>query len=291
MLWRVFGDGGGGIAIPLGMRARGVFIDVRLIRDGKDGEAVIETRPLIALGVEKGDPELRVGDDNVREMEGLPRPILSLLFRVGLSAPTSRSRELSCWAVIVMYLEARDPAVIFSVREVPIGFGVGVLNGLGRIVPIELELGVDRPFVIEEVARFPAEGVALPFEYEADGVRDVEEKKDGVILPELAGVVLPPLEDATEEGRGTAPGPTVGADNFVDATNTPHLSGHEKYCFLGEGDSVSCPSLDSDINFVEQRRWQTKAPDVSSQENHSPAHRAIILSLSREPAAQFNPGP
>lgn len=38
----------------------------------------------------------------------------------------------------------------------------------------------------------------------------------------------PPFEDATLEGRDVTPTPTVGADNFAAATNTPHLGGHTK---------------------------------------------------------------
>lgn len=89
---------------------------------------------------------------------------------------------------------------------------------LGVILPVEFE-GVTRP---------PAEGVILPLEKEPEGVRDPE-LRDGVAFPEfleLAGAPLcVPLRDATEEGRSTAPGPTVGCDSLVVATNTPHFSG------------------------------------------------------------------
>ena len=215
--------------MPLGIRARGVFIDGRPRSDGRDGEAaILEARPLIALGVVNGEPDVRVGDDNVRDIVGLEAK--TWVFRVGLSAPTSRSREFNCCAVIVIYLDAREPSVIFSVREtVVVGLLVGVLNGLGRKFP--MVLGVIRPFGIVLVERPPIDGVTLPLEKEADGVRVVE-KFDGVVLPEFAGVDLPPLEDTTDEGRGPAPGPTVGGDSFVVATKTPHLLGHEKYCFL-----------------------------------------------------------
>lgn len=113
---------------------------------------------------------------------------------------------------------------------------VGVLKSLGRMLPMVLE-GVILPLTNELGVRPPADGVILPLECEAEGVRGAE-KTEGVILPELAGVARPPREDATEEGRGTAPGRTVGADSFEVATKTPHLSGHEKYCFLREGGSA-----------------------------------------------------
>ena len=105
---------------------------------------------------------------------------------------------------------------------------VGVLNArrtfVAGVVP-----GVTQPFVAGVMR--PVEGVTLPLEKVADGVREVV-KKDGVIRPELAGVVLPSRVDATDEGRCTAPGPTVGNESFVVAMNTPQLSGHEKYCLL-----------------------------------------------------------
>lgn len=89
--------------------------------------------------------------------------------------------------------------------------------------------GVTQPLVAGVVR--PVEGVTLPLQKVVDGVREVE-KNDGVIRPELAGVILPPRADATDEGRCMAPGPTVGEESFVVAMNTPQLSGHEKYCFL-----------------------------------------------------------
>ena len=50
--------------------------------------------------------------------------------------------------------------------------------------------GVIRPLV---------EGVTLPLEKVADGVRD--EENEGVTLPDNARVVLPPQEEATDGGR------------------------------------------------------------------------------------------
>ena len=105
---------------------------------------------------------------------------------------------------------------------------VGALNArrtfVAGVVP-----GVAQPLVAGVVR--PVEGVTFPLEKVADGVREVV-KNDGVIRPELTGVILPPRADATDEGLCMAPGPTVGNESFVVAMNTPQLSGHEKYCFL-----------------------------------------------------------
>ncbi len=65
-------------------------------------------------------------------------------------------------------------------------------------------------------------GVTRPLEY---GVYRVE--FDGVMRPE-EGVTRPPLEEATLDGRDVAPTPTVDAESFAAATNTPHLGGHTK---------------------------------------------------------------
>jgi hypothetical protein len=152
----------------------------------------------------------------------------SLALSAGLSALSFRSLELSCWAVIDIYLAALEPAVILSVREVVVDLEVGVLSAR-RTCAAGVVPGVTQPFVAGVMR--PVTGVTLPLEIVADGVREVV-KKDGVIRPELAGVVLPPRFDATDEGRCMAPGPTVGDESFVVAMNTPQLSGHEKYCFL-----------------------------------------------------------
>ena len=148
-------------------------------------------------------------------------------FSTGLLALSFGSLELSCWAVIDIYLAALEPAVILPVRKVVFDLKVGVLNAR-RIFIAGVVPGVTQS-VVAGVVR-PVEGVALPLGKVADG-REVV-KNDGVIRPELAGVILPPRVDATDEGRCIAPGPTVGDESFVVAMNTPQLSGHEKYCFL-----------------------------------------------------------
>jgi hypothetical protein len=131
---------------------------------------------------------------------------------------------VSCWAVIDKYLAALEPAVILSVREVVADLEVGVLDARRFVAGV-----VTQPIVTGVVR--PVEGVTLPLEKVADGVREAV-KNDGVIRPELAGVILPPRADATDEGRCMAPGPTVGDESFVVAINTPQLSGHKKYRFL-----------------------------------------------------------
>lgn len=179
------------------MRARGVFIDGRFLVDKVGEPPVFDGRIFPALGVENGDPEVRDGDDRVRDIVGLfnESPELSLL-RVEISG-LGLSRELSCWAVMVMYLEARDPAVILSERGVPLGLDIGVLKSL---CPDNTELGVILPVEFEGVTRPPVDGVTLPLEKDAEGVR--EPKNEGVILPELTFEdFCPPLEDATDDGR------------------------------------------------------------------------------------------
>ena len=178
--------------------------------------------------------------------------------------------EESCLAVIVIYLDAREPAVILLERAVEAALLDGVLNDFW----VKLDAGVTLPLDSEGVTRPECAGVVLPFDKEADGVR-VAENDDGVILPVefvVAGVDLPPLEDATEEGRCTAPGPTVGGDSFVTATKTPHLSGHVKYCFLKRTGDQKDPC-------VRPRRWNDgKIGDNGVGD--SPSHRAIVFSFA-----------
>jgi hypothetical protein len=70
--------------------------------DGRDGEpfgpVTPENLPLPARGVENGEPDGLDGDERVREIVGLGRieAKVPLLFRVGLSAPLFKSREVSC---------------------------------------------------------------------------------------------------------------------------------------------------------------------------------------------------
>lgn len=241
---RVTGEAGGGIATALGIRARGVLIDGRPI-----AEDPAETRPpRLGFGVLKGDCGGRVGDEVERELrEGEGR-----VDRAGLAGGSRRrdgvlaSRELSCLAVMETYLDAREPAVSFPVSAAA---GLAGVAGLARtrvlaraagVVP-----GVARP-AYDGVMRPPFEGVVRPVdmrEVDAEGViRELVLKDmpdvDGVIRPDMEGVVRPPREEATDEGRLTAPGPTVGADSFVVATKTPQLGGHEKYCFLARVDET-----------------------------------------------------
>lgn len=177
------------------MRARGVFIDVRLRVDDKVGEPPeFDDRTLPALGVENGDPEDRDGDDKVRDMVGLFSEMLNGISGLGLS------RELSCWAVIVIYLDAREPAVILSERGATLGLDVGVLKSLCWDNPGSAELGVILPVEFEGVIRPPVDGVTLPLENDAEGV--LVPTNEGVALPELTVEDFsPPLEDVTDGGR------------------------------------------------------------------------------------------
>ena len=218
------GEAGGGMAIALGIRGRGVFRDGRPLIGVVEGiPPTLETRPpRPGFGVLKGDTMGRVGDVVKREVcagDGIER--------AGVLIPASR--ELSCFAVMDTYLEAREPAVILLVKDELLELGVfvdfasvrsrapaaGVVPGVAR--PVDLE-GVIRPFEIE------VNGVVRPF-----GI-DIE--VEGVMRPDIDGVARPPREEATEDGRRTAPTPTVGGESFVVAIKTPQLVGHEKYCFL-----------------------------------------------------------
>lgn len=205
------------MATALGTRARGVLTEGRFL-EGKDGKPVLPAVDILppneGFGVDNGDPKERVGDESIRdpregeedrkeeeeEEEGGRRAGLgdSRFFPVGLSI-FRESRELSCCAVIDIYFDALDPAVILSVRETSIPLEVTGLNAfLARGFVEGVVAEVPRPFILDGVNLPLAEGVARPFANEADGVL-VAEGNEGVTLPDSAGVIRP-LEDATDEG-------------------------------------------------------------------------------------------
>lgn len=201
------------MATALGTRARGVLTEGRFL-DGEDDKpvypAVDVLPPNEGLGVDNGDAKERVGDESIRDPsegeedgkaeEGGGRAGLgdSRFFPVGLSI-LRESRELSCCAVIDIYFDALDPAVILSVKETSIPVEVTGLNTfLVRAFAAGVVAEVPRPFVWDGVNLPLAEGVARPFANEADGVL-VAEGNEGVTLPDSAGVIRP-LEDATDEG-------------------------------------------------------------------------------------------
>lgn len=201
------------MATALGTRARGVLTEGRFL-DGEDDKpvypAVDVLPPNEGLGVDNGDAKERVGDESIRDPsegeedgkaeEGGGRAGLgdSRFFPVGLSI-LRESRELSCCAVIDIYFDALDPAVILSVKETSIPVEVTGLNTfLVRAFAAGVVAEVPRPFVLDGVNLPLAEGVARPFANEADGVL-VAEGNEGVTLPDSAGVIRP-LEDATDEG-------------------------------------------------------------------------------------------
>ena len=243
------GEGGGGIAIALGIRARGV-----LLKEGRDFEGVVDVgMPMpIPLGLEPSglgvlNGELRVGDESCREgCTGEPNPV----DLVGLIAPAARFGlpgvvPASCFAVIPTYLAALEPGVIlvgtFVVRAGVTRLRAVVADGRGRAEGV-CRLSVLRPVDAAGVTRpLPKDGVTLPLEI--DGVTlpldiegvfrplPMEGRAEGVIRPdaEKEGVMRPLRTDATDDGRDI---PTVAADSFVKATKTPQLGGHVKYCLL-----------------------------------------------------------
>lgn len=204
------------MATALGIRARGVLIE------GRPGA---ETRPpRLGFGVVKGELGGRVGDDVERDVSaGEGRVRAGLAGSRPRKAGEAESRELSCLAVMETYLDARDPAVSLSVSEtgLTLGGGFGFARTRARARAAGVVPGVARP-AYDGVIRPPFEGVVRPVE--ADGVMRELVLND----MEVDGVVRPPREDATEDGRWTAPGPTVGGESFVVATKTPQLGGHEK---------------------------------------------------------------
>ena len=153
--------------------------------------------------------------------------------RVGLS---DASREFSCLAVIDIYFDAREPAVIFSDREGVRGFKV-VECASERARAAGVVAGMTRPEGVTGVVLPLLEGVIRPLDFIDDDAvirgPDFNDTPDGVILPDNAGVARPPREDATEDGRCIDPGPTVGGESLTIDTKTPHFSGQIKYCFLG----------------------------------------------------------
>lgn len=112
---------------------------------------------------------------------------------------------------MLRYLDAIEPLVIFCSRPLAfprpsvVGFFAADLdNSFKRGRGACVVLGVIRP---------RCEGVTRP----------------------LDGVIRPPRDEATEDGRLL---PTVGADSFVVETKTPHFGGQVKYCLLRENISV-----------------------------------------------------
>ena len=195
--------------MALGTRPRGVPIPLADIR---------------GLGVEYGDEVLRDGDDNPEETRVGDECCCAEVCE-GVSVPFM---VLSCLAVMSTYLEAREPDVILSAREtVFAAVGVVALLDLARVRRRAARAaGVSA----DGVARF-ADGVTRPLI--AGVARAFLKDVDGVIRPERDGVIRPLRDEATEDGRCTTPGPTVGRDSFIVATKTPHLSGQMKYTLLG----------------------------------------------------------
>ena len=84
-------------------------------------------------------------------------------------------------------------------------------------------------------------------------------------------MTLPPLDEVTEAtdgARGAKVGLTVAADSFVLATNTPQLSGHEKYWVLD--------------------KHQQMLPRLKIR---LPSNAAVIFPLACKTATQFDTRP
>lgn len=201
------GDGGGGMATALGIRALGVPTDIPDRR---------------GLGVANGEDVDRDGEDVLLGGEGR----LDAVGVTGVWEGVESTLLRNSLAVIFAYLAAREPVVIFELR-------VGVFVALGVVV---VDLAIARSLATRAAGvSGPMEGVVRPLgvmrPFGMDGVceslplYDVE----GVMRPEeMDGVTRPPREEATDGGRWDAPWPTVAAESFVDATKTPHFSGHVK---------------------------------------------------------------
>lgn len=109
------GEAGGGIATALGIRPRGVLWADRRRAEGSD-DPILETRPLSpGLGVEKGEPGGRDGEESVREIGDGEEGKLEACSPICLTGLAVCSfLELSCLAVILAYFAALDPGVNFS---------------------------------------------------------------------------------------------------------------------------------------------------------------------------------
>lgn len=219
------GEAGGGIATALGIRGLGVSMEDLLLFVGNP-TPIPETRPLTpGFGVDKGETESRVGDKECMWLEFSSSPV----GRDGLL--DIASRELSCLAVIDIYFDAREPAVIFSERKEVRGFEVVECASERE----DVDAGKKRAEGVAGVTLPLLEGVIRPLDIDDDTVMrdpDFNDALDGVICPDIAGVTRPPREDATEDGRWIAPGPTVGGESLTVDTKTPQRSGQTKYCFL-----------------------------------------------------------
>lgn len=184
------GEAGGGIATADGILGRGVLNDRRPL-DGEEGvpTPMLENRPLAGgFGVVNGEDGGRVGEEESCAGGGVGLVGLSETkdFRDGLVVPASR--ELSCFAVIPMYLEARDPAVnLFDIEVVLLRPGVdgtccvALLGPRGRERGAGVDTGVTRPEDRDGVLRPAADGVTRPLDKETDGV--IRPEMDGVIRP------------------------------------------------------------------------------------------------------------
>jgi hypothetical protein len=194
------GEAGGGIATADGILGRGVLKESRPL-DGEFGVPMpmLENLPVVGgFGVVNGEDGVRVGegDSCANDEIGVLELSETSEMREGLVAPVSR--ELSCFAVIPIYLEARDPAVnLFGVeveelRTCVEDVGSAVLIGpRGRECAAGVDAGVTRPEDRDGVLRPVVDGVTLPLDKEVDDMirLDTDDGKDGVIRPETDVVI------------------------------------------------------------------------------------------------------
>lgn len=138
-------------------------------------------------------------------------------FLVGLSVPDLRL--LSCFAVMPIYRDARDPGVMPTDPGVLLPGVIVRARLTGSAVP-----GVRRPLT-PGVMR-PFTGVTRPLGIE--GVFLLLDKVDMEFGMRLEGVSRPSRMEATEDGRDILPGPTVGAESLSALMNTPHAGGQAK---------------------------------------------------------------
>lgn len=210
------GEAGGGIAMALGIRGRGVFTD------GRDLDGVVEVEgipmpiPDVLLlpggrGVLNGEDGW-VGDDRWVDVKA---PIL-----VGLSVPNdlpeglpgAGTRDSSCLAVIPTYFDAREPGVMIPVVDFAPGrTGVVVSCAVGGRLLLNATPGVLRPADADGVTLpLPIEGVTRPLPKVCEGVfrpLDSAPEAEGVTLPDCEndGVARPLRLDATDDGLDMEP--------------------------------------------------------------------------------------
>lgn len=203
------GEGGGGMAMALGIRGRGVFTG------GRDLEGVVDVggipMPMLdvlplpgGLGVFNGEAGW-VGDESCIDVK--PPNLVGLLVPNDLpeGLPGAGTRDPSCLAVIPTYFDAREPGVMIpEVVFAPGRTGVVVSCDVGGRLLFAAAPGVLRPIADGVTRPLLIEGVTRPFPKEYEGVfRPLgAPEAEGVTLPDCEndGVARPLRVDATDDG-------------------------------------------------------------------------------------------